>query len=281
MRENRDAVLDRYRWATQDPAAQAAVLAEIHRRVRGGHEARILREDFAGNGADAVAWVAGGRGRRALAVDADVPTVEHGRARAQRLLGRRAASIEWFADDVHAVRAPHAARADICSVLNFSIGYLHTRAALLRYLGHARDALAESGVLVLNTFGGPDALRPHSDRHAIVPGREKGVARLAPFDYVWETRSYDAATARIDCRIHFEWTDAAGTPRRIDDAFVYQWRLWSLPELTEALLEAGFRRAQIWRHTVRQTRQGPRGWLRPVRRLIDAPVWVAYVVGVV
>ena len=75
------------------------------------------------------------------------------------------------------------------------------------------------------------------------------------------------------------WTDAAGRQQRIDDAFVYRWRLWSLPELTEALREAGFRRAQIWRHTIRQTREGPQGWLRPVRQLVDAPVWVAYAVG--
>lgn len=280
MRENRDAVLDRYRWATQDPVAQAAVLAEIHRRMRDGREALILREDFAGNGADSVAWVAGGRGRRAVAVDADPATVAHGRARALRLLGKRAERIEWFADDVHAVAPPQTPHADVCSVLNFSIGYLHSRAALLRYLGHTRSALAQGGVLVLNTFGGPDALRPHCDRHAIVPGREKGAAVLGPFDYLWETRHYDAATARIDCRIHFEWNEPAGSRRRIDDAFVYHWRLWSLPELTEALREAGFRRAQIWRHTIRQTREGPRGWLRPVRQLREAPVWVAYVVGI-
>ena len=84
MRENRDAVLDRYRWATQDPVAQAAVLAEIHRRMRDGREALILREDFAGNGADSVAWVAGGRGRRAVAVDAVKARLATAHAKATR-----------------------------------------------------------------------------------------------------------------------------------------------------------------------------------------------------
>jgi hypothetical protein len=35
--------------------------------------------------------------------------------------------------------------------------------------------------------------------------------------------------------------------------------LWTLPEPTEALREAGFRRAQISRHTIRQTREGLHG----------------------
>lgn len=273
-------ILERYRWATQDPPAQAAVLAEIHRRVRGGSEARLLREDFAGNGADAVAWVAGGSGRRALTVDADAVTVAHGQQRALRLLGRRARCIDWHVADVHAVAPPMVQRADLMSVLNFSIGYLHTRTALRRYLEHARRALDEHGVLVLNTFGGPDALAAHTDRHAVVPGPD---STLAPFDYLWETRRFDACSARIDCRIHFEWPDAAvpGGVRRVDDAFRYDWRLWTLPELTEALREAGFSRAQVWRHTAREGRNGPRVFLGPVRSLRNRRIWVAYVVGIV
>lgn len=277
MTADRDDLLERYRWATQDPPAQAAVLAEIYRRVRGGAEARLLREDFAGNGADAVAWVAAGADRHALAVDADAAAIAHGQQRAQRLLGRRARRLDWRIADVHAVTAATAPRADLLSVLNFSIGYLHTRAALRRYFEHARHALDVRGVLVLNTFGGADALVPHSDRHAVVPGAGSA---LAPFDYLWETRSYDACSARIDCRIHFEWADAGGV-RRIDDAFRYDWRLWTLPELTETLREAGFTGARVWRHTVSHGRNQPRVYLGPVRSLRNRRLWVAYVVGVV
>lgn len=282
MTQDRDEILERYRWATQDPSAQSAVLAEIYRRVRGGSEPTLLREDFAGNGADAVAWVAAGPDRRALTVDADGMAVAHGQQRALRLLGERASQIDWHVADVHAV-PPSAPRADLLSVLNFSIGYLHTRAALLRYLEHARRALDDNGVMVLNIFGGPGALMAHSDRHSIEPGTDDGDVSVPPFDYLWETRSFDACNARIDCRIHFEWADARerGGARRIDDAFCYDWRLWTLPELTESLRETGFTRAQVWRHTARDGRSGPRVFLGPVRSLRNRHIWVAYVVGIV
>lgn len=31
----------------------------------------------------------------------------------------------------------------------------------------------------------------------------------------------------------------------IEDAFVYRWRLWSVPELREAMLEAGFASTEV------------------------------------
>jgi SAM-dependent methyltransferase len=280
MLEKPAAVLGRYRWAVQDPVRQAAALAAIFERVR-GRAARTLREDFAGNGADAVAFVGGAAGRRAIAVDVDAQAVAHGRQRAARLLGRRAAAIDWFVADVHAVAPPQVAAAELLSVLNFSIGYLHTRTALLDYFRHARACLAGDGVLVLNTFGGPDALRPGRRSFRVEPGRERGELALAPYDYEWELRRYDAVRNRIDCRIHFAWDDPSATDgrMRIEDAFVYDWRLWSLVELVEALRDVGFRRARAWRHDVVHGRDGPRGWLRPVRTLRDRGQWTAYVVA--
>lgn len=274
--------LELYRWATQDPATQAAVLAAIYRRLRADREPLCLREDFAGNAADSVAWVDAGCDRRAVAVDLDPPTVAHAVARARRLLGPRADRIAFHVADVHALQPPAVAAADVLSVLNFSIGYFHQRDALCRYLRHARRALAADGVLVLNCFGGADAMAARIDRHTIEPGREAGSKPLPVFDYLWEQRRFDALRARLECRIHFELPDpaAVGGVRRIADAFRYEWRLWTLPELLEAMREAGFRRAQVWRHTARRKRNGQ--WnvsLGPVRRLPERRSWVAYVVG--
>lgn len=274
-----ESTLQRYRWAVQDPARQAAVLAVIHRRRR-GTEPRVMREDFAGNAADSVAFVAQDAGRRAIAVDADAATIAHGQHEASRLLGHRASAIDWHCADVHAISPPMAPAADLLSVLNFSIGYLHDRQALLRYLRHARTTLAPGGVLVANLYGGPDALRPGIVRHRVEPAQEHGhPSTLAPFDYLWETRAFDARRGRIDCRIHFEWTDNEGHLHRTEDAFRYDWRLWSPPELTEALAEAGFRKPELWRHTARETRNGPRVFLGPVRSLRNTPLWTAYVVA--
>jgi SAM-dependent methyltransferase len=274
-----EAILERYRWAVQDPARQAAVLAEIHRRRRGS-EARLMREDFAGNAADAVAFVAGGPRRQAIAVDTDAATLAHGERRATRLLGRRAEQIEWHCGDVHEVAPPEVPAADLLSVLNFSIGYLLDRRALLRYLRHARNTLVPDGVFIANLYGGPSAIVPHIERHRVEPRRDPGQSRaLPPFDYLWETRTWDAVRNRVECLIHFEWTDSDGNAREHRDAFHYDWRLWSPAELVEALGEAGFRQPEVWRHTESTGGDGPRVFLGPVRTLLNAPVWVAYMVA--
>ena len=278
-----EASLELYRWSTQDPNAQAAALAEIFRRIRPGQEPQLLREDFAGNAADSVAWIAGGRQRRAIAVDMNAPTLEHAKRRADRLLGKRAERLHFVLADVHQIAPPQVAAADVLSVLNFSSFYLHTRRDLLRYFRHAHSTLSKRGILVLNAFGGPAAMRAHVDHHRIHPERERGQIRALPaFDYYWEQLGYDACTSRIHCRIHFDVNDVEqmNGKRRIANAFEYDWRLWTLPELTEAMREAGFRKAQVWRHTASGPPDRPKVFLGPVRKLSDQELWVAYVVGI-
>lgn len=274
-------MLDLYRWATQDPQTQAAVLAEIYRRVR-GQSARVLREDFAGTAADSVAWVAADRRRHAIAVDIDAPTLAYAEARAQRLLGEGCRRIDFRCGDVLAPLAPLPERAQLLSVFNFSCFHFHQRATLQRYFERALASLDETGVLVLNVFGGASAMTPRLDTHRITPQPEAGSAALAPFDYEWEQRSFEACQARLDCRIHFVVADPGvpGGRRRIDDAFRYDWRLWSLPELRECLLLAGFREVQIWRHTATDRGGTPEVFLGPVETLQDLDLWLAYVIAI-
>ncbi len=274
-------VLDLYRWATQDPPTQAAVLAEIYRRIR-GTSARVLREDFAGNAADAVAWVAADSRHRAIAVDIDTPTLAYANARAQRLLGDNICRIQFHCGDVLAPGTPVLERAQLLSVLNFSCFYFHQRTDLQRYFAHAITCLDETGVFVLNVFGGSAAMKPRLDQHQIVPLAETGSTPLAPFSYEWEQRSYEASHARLDCRIHFVVGDAGvpGGSRRIDDAFRYDWRLWSLPEIRECLIAAGFREVQVWRHTATETSGKTEVFLGPVDTIKDLDLWLAYVVGI-
>jgi len=271
-------LLQRYRWATQDPPRQAAVLAEIYRRVRQSEPLR-LREDFAGNAADSVAWIQAQKGRSAIAVDIDAPTIEHARERARRILGTRVEAITFVTDDVHAVTPPQVPAADVLSVLNFSAFYFHQRDALVRYFKHAHAALGADGIAIVNAFGGRDAMRPHTDRHRIKPRREGGQAALPSFDYLWEQRSYEACSGRIDCRIHFEIDVEGGAPRRIDDAFRYDWRLWTLPELRECMHSAGFSRVEVWLHTATQRDGETEVFLGAVESIPDRPMWLAYVVG--
>jgi SAM-dependent methyltransferase len=274
--------LELYRWAVQDPETHATVLSIMYQRVRGGREASVLREDFAGTCAESVAWVALKDGRRAVAVDLDAATLAWARRRAGRLLGPRAERVAFIEGDSLGIGAESsAAQADIISVLNFSILYLDDPERLGRYLSHARECLAPDGILVLNVFGGPAAVRPGTDRHRVTPApRLPTEAAIPPFDYLWEVQSWDPQSRRIECAIHFE-LDPDGQKRRLPDAFTYHWRLWSLAELTAACSAAGFSSVQVWRHTYDPSKGAAGVFLGPVpAAAVDGlQQWTAYVVA--
>lgn len=273
-----------YRWAVQDPETHATVLRLMYERLHPGRTPVLLREDFAGTSAEAVAWIALGRDRQALAVDLDAPTLDWARRRAEGLLGARAQALRFVTSDVMDCAPPAVPPADIVSVLNFSILYLREPSVLQAYLAHARRCLAPQGLLVLNLFGGPGATRPHTDRHLVTPApRLPGEVAPPPFEYQWEQRHHDPATGRLDCRIHFRIADPdrPGAIRELRDAFRYDWRLWTVAELQAALQAAGFATVQVWRHTHDPARgaQGVFLGAVPAAALDGLESWTAYLVA--
>ncbi|HYC76088.1 MAG TPA: class I SAM-dependent methyltransferase, partial [Planctomycetota bacterium] len=86
---------------------------------------------------------------------------------------------------------------------------------------------------------------------------------------------FDPVTHDLDARIHFEFKD--GTALR--DAFVYRWRLWTLPDLREALEAVGFEDVHVlWEGTDPRTGSGNGAWRR-VERGEACRSFVAYVVA--
>ena len=65
---------------------------------------------------------------------------------------------------------------------------------------------------------------------------------------------------------------------KIDRAFSYEWRLWSLPELTELLGEAGFSRSTVWWEGTGEDGEG-NGEFSPESRGDADAGWVAYIVA--
>lgn len=216
---------DLYERAAQSPSMTARFLRALHAGTEG--EPVTLGEDFSGAGAVSRAWLDLDPAHRAVCVDHDAEPL----ARLRRFAGDNPALTIRHAD-VFDVRDP----AGVIAVLNFSICELRERAALERYLAHARDRLTEqagaAGLLVLDLYGGVDAYtRGESD----VQLRD-GVR------YIWEQREADPRTGLVVNAMHLR--PDAGSELR--NAFVYHWRLWSIPELRDALTEAGFSRIAIY-----------------------------------
>lgn len=214
---------DLYELAVTEPRRLWRFLRAVH-----GRNPRILREDFSGSGALSRAWAEADPRFRAIAVDRDPEPL-------RRL--DDAPNVQAITVDVMSCRA----KADIIAATNFSIGYLHTREALLAYLRHARRCLHPRGVFLSDTYGGTDASTTGRTTQRL---RAPGGRRV---EYTWEQRTANPLTGCVTDVLHFRlWERGKKRPTVFRDAFVYDWRLWSIPELREAMLEAGFRKVEVY-----------------------------------
>ena len=276
--------LELYRWAVQDPETHAIVLRTMYERLRPGRHPVVMREDFAGTSAESVAWVIFQHGRRAIAVDLDGPTLEWAQRRAVRLLGPLASQIAFVQGDARSIGPPKVPQADIIAVLNYSILYQREPGDLLSYLRHAINGLAPDGILVFNLFGGAASVQSCTTPRRVTPNPRLSTESPIPdFEYLWEIRSYDPASQRLDCRIHFVVPDPTAPERtqEVRAAFNYDFRLWSVPDLVGACAQAGFSNVQVWRHTYDPSKGEAGVFLGCVEpdNLLPLDRWTAYVVA--
>ena len=117
-----------------------------------------------------------------------------------------------------------------------------TRDLLRQYFQNVYDGLLDDGLFMLDAFGGPDVHREMRAR-----------TKLKRFTYIWDQKGYNPITGDMLCHIHFSFPDGS----KIKNAFTYDLRLWTLPEIRELLLEAGFQRATVyWEGTDEETEEG-------------------------
>ncbi|MBX3390290.1 MAG: class I SAM-dependent methyltransferase [Phycisphaeraceae bacterium] len=229
---------DCYEACVQSPAHVAKFLRAVH-----GNHPRVLREDFCGTAALSRRWLedAGrlGEAARAVAVDLDPDCVERASRQSPEALRVLRADC----------RNPHVgdgAAADVVFVGNFSVGYLHTRSELVSYLRHSRERLARvargdrGGVFVCDTYGGASAFKLGSltRKH---PSRTGEIIH-----YHWAHEEADALTGMVTNSISFKVERAGEIVQELPRAFVYRWRLWSIAELREAMIEVGFASTEVY-----------------------------------
>ncbi len=253
---------DLYQKSVQEPSCEVEFFDRIFRK-QFGRPPLILREDFCGTAAVCCEWVNSRDDRRAIGVDLDPETIQWCRDHNFKDLKADArARIEFHVDDVRHLHEP---KAHVLAAQNFSFFCFKTRDALRLYFEAARQNLDEQGLLVLDMMGGSEVmLEDHSDT-----SKKKG------FTYIWEQARFDPITHDCLFHIHFRFRDGS----RIRKAFTYQWRLWSLPEVQELLLEAGFSAADVYWEGVDQDGEGD-GVFRKRKHGTADPSWIAYVVGV-
>ena len=249
-----------YQEAVQTPAADIAFLERVFRKGNAGRFPLSLREDFAGTALLAASWVASRPQRSAVAVDIDAATLAWAERHNRRPLGRAASRLRLLRRDAVSTVTP---AADVVVALNFSYFCLKERETLVAYFRTALGSLQPGGVLVLDAFGGPEGMQVLEERR-----------RVGGFTYCWEQEDFDPVSHSLLCHIHFELPRG----RTLRRAFTYDWRLWSLPELADALRDAGFQRPDVYLETLDARGRGT-GSFRLSRRSEALASFVAYVVA--
>jgi len=231
-----------------------------------------IREDFCGTALLSCQWAARRGERRAIGVDLHRPTLDWARRVNLPVIGRAAERVSLIEGDVlHVDSEPVQA----VLALNFSYWVFKTRERLRSYFEAARRGLSPGGMLVLDAFGGGDSMGEGRDRRAIAAQRLPCGTRLPRYTYVWDQSHFNPVTHEYRCAIHFDMADGS----RRKNAFRYDWRFWTLPELRELLAEAGFARTEVFVDGWDDELDEGDGIYR--RRTVFAhdPVWVAYVVA--
>lgn len=217
-----------YERSVQCVEAEIDFVDATYRALR-GRNARVLREDFCGTANTSCEWVRRRRTNRAIGVDLDPEPLAWCRDRHwPELTPSARRRIELRQTDVRTIRGESP---DIVLAMNFSYYIFKERATLLRYFRSVRRSLADGGVFFLDGYGGYDAFRVLEEATA-----------HEDFTYVWEQASYNAVTGDMQCYIHFRFPDRS----KLERAFSYHWRMWTLREVLELLAEAGFSRVTTY-----------------------------------
>ncbi len=259
-----------YECSVQDPEFDLEFFAKTFKR-RNRRVMRTLREDFCGTATLACQWVGQHADNRAWGVDLDKPTLDWGREHHVSRLDGAADRVELIQGDVLTTRTPPA---DIVAALNFSYSIFTTREQLRNYFAQVRKSLKGDGMFFLDAFGGKDTPDECLEKRKIPATKYNGI-RVAPFTYIWEQEKYNIIDNHITCHISFKLKDGTKLKR----AFTYDWRLWSLPELQELLLEAGFAAAEVWLDDWDEDEGDGNGIFKKRKHYDNQEGWVGYVVG--
>lgn len=230
-----------------------------------------VREDFCGTAALACEWVRRSPQNRAWGIDIDLSTLDWGRNHNGAYLPAEARPPELICADVMQAQTPPV---DLIFALNFSYCLFKTRDLLRAYFQTARRALNRDGLLILDLYGGTEAVEAKREPRQIEKHTATDGTKIPEFTYIWDQAKYNVIDHHVINHIHFK-IPGIGT---IDKAFTYDWRLWTLPEIQELLLEAGFGFAEVYLHGWTGTGESDNLYRRRAT-YENALGWVAYIVA--
>jgi cyclopropane fatty-acyl-phospholipid synthase-like methyltransferase len=257
-----------YQLSVQNVEAEIDFVDKTFEQIR-GREAITLREDFCGTGNTSAEWVRRRSTNTAVGLDLDQPTLDYGHQTHVKNLDEDAEKrISLINRDV--LNPGDAGGSDCVLAMNFSYWLFKTREELRNYFIAVRESLGQDGVFFLDHYGGSEAMTETREAKKI----DDGPGRV--FTYIWEQKQFNPITGDMECRIHFKFPDKT----KMENAFVYHWRLWSMPEIRELLSEAGFTNVVVyWEGDDEDDEEEGNGIYEPTLVGAADPAFISYIVA--
>lgn len=219
-----------YQESVQAPEAEVEFFEKTFKELK-GHDAKSMREDFCGTAFLSLEWVKSDPERSAIGVDLCKDTLNWGMENNIKPASKDIQSrIRLINGNV--LDEPDE-KVDVTCALNFSYMCFETRELLRQYFENALKGLKDDGILVLDLMGGSETLDELEEERDVDD---------EDYKYIWDQDSFNPIDHHMQCYIHFSFPDGSMLKR----AFSYAWRVWTIPELRELLVEAGFKNVRVY-----------------------------------
>ncbi|MGE4107516.1 MAG: class I SAM-dependent methyltransferase [Bacteriovoracia bacterium] len=254
-----------YEAAVQSPDVSAAFLDYAYHDLN-RRRPLLMREDFCGTFLNSIAWIKRHRDTFALGLDLDPEPLAYGRQNHLRKLARHEQKrMRLLKMDVRETTRP---AADVCLAANFSFFIFKTEQELVRYFKAVRRSLAAGGLLAVEIAGGPSFVRAMRESKTLKRGNRPW------FKYTWHQKKFNPIDHHGSYAIHFDFPSG----RRMKDAFTYDWRVWTIPEVRHAMKQAGFPETYVYWEEQDDDGEDTGVYTRHERANNDYS-WICYVVG--
>ncbi len=250
-----------YQESVQSPDNDVLFLRKAYKEFNGGNDPKVLREDFCGTFAICCEWAMLDSSFQSIGVDLDDEPINYGKENyLSQLNDDQQSRVQIIKQNV---LSPELPSADVIVAVNFSYFIFKERSKLIEYFSNCKKSLNENGVLVLDCFGGSECMEENEEE-----------TEHDDFSYFWDQDSFDPVTNHAQFFIHFQ----PDGQKKKEKVFSYDWRMWSIPELKDIMLEAGFSEVKVYWEGTDDDGEGD-GEFTVVEKGEDCEAWVAYLVA--
>jgi SAM-dependent methyltransferase len=248
-----------YRKAVQSAETDVVFLRDTFKELK-GKAPRVFREDFCGTFALSAEWIKLNPRHESIGVDLDPEPMAYGRAHyLSKLSGEQQKRMKLIEGNVLDPKLP---KSDLIAGMNFSYCCFKTRDLLKKYFANAYGSLNKDGIFLVDTFGGSQCYDAIED-----------TIKHDGFTYYWDQTNFDPVTNEALFHIHFR---VGG--KKIEQVFTYDWRLWSIPEIRDLMMEVGFSKVHVYWEGTAKDGSGDGNFTR-VDHGESCQSWIAYIVA--